>query len=228
MKTFSQLTNNSKLEHYSYSPWQPSWFPPTDVTLIHQLPILETTRLKEPPEYATSFVRDDDCFKHNRSIIHGYVDDVRLQPMIVNPARYLVKFARHLAVITPDFSIKIGMPRHDRIRSVFMSRSVGAFYQQHGLDVIPNIRWAEIDDLDFALDGLPCDSTIAFSTQGLLSDPLLTDIFESGVSIVLQTLNPSQIVLYGEKTKKLNQLCEETQLTVFPTDLSRIHGRLRR
>lgn len=228
MKTFSHSPVSNKLEVFSYSPWRPDWFPPVSVTKKHQLPILKAVQMNVDPTYVTSFIRSDDCKNHNQSLIHGYVDDSRLRSLTNNPASYLVKFANHLAVVTPDYSIKLGMPRHDRIRSVFMSRAIGAYFQYRALEVIPNIRWAEIEDLDFVLEGLPSDSVIALSSQGIVGDSYLTSIFESGLSLVLEALHPSQIVFYGKETNNLRQLCSEYQLITFSTDISRVHSRTSR
>jgi hypothetical protein len=228
MKTFSHSPVSNKLEVFSYSPWRPDWFPPVSVTKKHQLPILKAVQMNVDPTYVTSFIRSDDCEEHDQSLIHGYVDDVRLRSLTNNPARYLVKFADHLATVTPDYSIKLGMPRHDRIRSVFMSRAIGAYFQYHALEVIPNIRWAEIEDLDFVLEGLPSDSVIALSSQGIIGDSCLTEIFEAGLSSVLEHLHPTKIVFYGKETKNLRRLCNEYQLINFQTDISRVHNRSNR
>lgn len=227
MKTFRQSSESNKLEVFSYSPWKPDWFPPVSVTKKYQLPVLKAVQLTAVPTYVTSFIRSDDCEKHDKSLIHGYVDDVRLRPLTNNPARYLVKFADHLAVVTPDYSIKLGMPMHDKIRSVFMGRAIGAYFQYRALEVIPNIRWAEIEDLDFVLEGLLSNSVIALSSQGIVGDSYLTEIFETGLSFVLETLHPSQIVLYGKETKHLRRLCNGIQLVTFPTDISRVHSKSR-
>jgi hypothetical protein len=226
MKTFGQHFYSNRFEDYSHSPWRPDWLPSVDVTVKHQIPILKPVQLNNLPTYATSFIRSDDCENHDQSLMHGYVDDHRLRSMTNNPAKYLVKFASHLAVVTPDYSIKLGMPIHDRIRSVFMSRAVGAYFQNHALNVIPNIRWAEVKDLEFVLEGLPCNSVIALSSQGIMGDSYLTEIFETGLSSVLKALNPSQIIYYGKETKNLRRLCLEYQLEIIPTDISRVHRKV--
>jgi hypothetical protein len=224
MKTFGPHSYSNKFEDFSHSPWRPEWLPSVDVTAKHQIPILKPVQLNVLPNYATSFIRSDDCENHDQSLIHGYVDDDRLRPMTKNPARYLVKFANHLAVVTPDYSIKLGMPIHDRIRSVFMGRAIGAYFQYRAIGVIPNIRWAEIEDLDFVLEGLPCNSVIALSSQGIAGDSYLTEIFETGLASVLEILHPSQIVYYGKETKNLHRLCNGYELVIFPTDISRVHS----
>ena len=107
-----------------------------------------------------------------------------------------------------------------------MSRAVGAYFQNHALNVIPNIRWAEVKDLEFVLEGLPCNSVIALSSQGIMGDSYLTEIFETGLSSVLKALNPSQIIYYGKETKNLRRLCLEYQLEIIPTDISRVHRKV--
>ena len=223
MKTTKHFTHEPLSCDDSYSPWRPQWFPLVHVTTSYQFPVLESVHLKRIPTYSTSFVRTDDCKNHEDSIIHGYVDDQRLLSISNRPQRYLHKFSQHLAVIAPDYSVKLGMPRHDRIRSVFMNRAVCAYFQTHGLDVIPNIRWAELEDLDFVLEGLPQQSTVAFSTQSLLDDDLLVSHLEDGLSVVLQKLLPERIVLYGTMTENIRELTQSCRVIEIPSDISRIH-----
>lgn len=223
MKATELFTHRTLSFNDSYSPWRPQWFPLVHVTPSYQFPILDSVYLKRVPTYSTSFVRSDDCKMHEASIIHGYVDDERLLRITSRPQRYLHNFSQHLAVIAPDYSVKRGMPRHDRIRSVFMNRALCAYFRDHGIDVIPSIRWAELDDLDFVLEGLPRQSTVAFSTQSLLDDHLLRFNLEEGMSVVLQQLVPDCIVLYGQMTERIRELTLSSRVIEIPSDISRIH-----
>lgn len=222
MTTRKTFKDNNYSNH-DYSPWRPSWLPPVEVSNGHQLPLLTSRDLSEKPLYTTSFIRSDDCANHGSSLLHGYVDDARLNAISKNPSRYLQKFATHLATITPDFSVKIGMPIQDRIRSIFMGRAIGAFLEYHGLAVVPNIRWAERSDLDFVCEGLGQNGTIALSTQGLLSDKVLLNNFESGLPKILEILKPCQIILYGTATSNFYNLVADCHVIEFPTDRHRVH-----
>lgn len=205
------------------SPWAYEWFPQVPVTNVNQFPILEPIHLYKDPKYATSFVRSDDCPSHESALIHGFVEDARLKRLLSNPGRYVSRFADHLGVITPDFSIMLGMPVHDRMRSVQLSRFIGAYWNQHGLRVIPNIRWASVEDLDFVLDGLPTQSTIALSTQSLHSDWLLHKNFEEGLVEMLKTLCPSHVILYGQPTQNFYSIIRHLKVSILPTDKYRAH-----
>lgn len=221
--TTLRMTANTKMNRHARSPWEPQWSPSTEVTDENQFPIFEKLLLESDPTYSTSFVRTDDCNTHGSSLLHGFVDDKKLQPFIKNPGRYLQKIAQHLAVITPDFSVMLGMPKHDRMRSVHLSRLIGSYWQRHGLRVVPNIRWAELSDIAYAIEGLPTHSTIAVSTQNLHSDWELIRTFESGLELVITGLEPEHLILYGIPTKNCHSITAGVRLTELATDINRVH-----
>ena len=217
------MNEHTHTGRHTTSPWSYDWFPRVPVTQSNQFPIFEPVHLPIEPRYATSFVRSDDCPSHRTSLIHGFVDDTRLKRLLSNPGRHVSRFADHLGVITPDFSIMLGMPIYDRMRSVHLSRYVGAYWQLHGLRVIPNVRWADPNDLEFALEGLPSESTIALSTQSLHSDWLLHKNFEEGLVELLETICPLHIILYGKPTKNFYSIIGLHRVSVLPTDKCRVH-----
>ncbi len=115
------------------------------------------------------------------------------------------------------------MPEHQRIRSVIHSREIGAYLQEHGLQVIPNIRWAEQTDLNFIFDGLPKNSVIAISTQTVMRNALTRQIFLEGLPKVVDNLHPTKIILYGSvRNLNLTELMNKSELLHFNTDLFRV------
>lgn len=197
---------------------------PMDVVGVYQLPTLRATVLEGAPSEMWSFSRRSHAKNARTSLVHGYLEDPVLMGLANNPARQLAAFADFLAVVTPDFSMTLGMPLHDRVRSAWMGRAVGAFFQSRGLPVIPNIRWAEMSDLDVVLDGLPCQGTIALSSQGLLRDKKLYSTFQQGVSLVLERLAPCAVVFYGTMSPLLHEMISSmTKLHQFPTDIRRVY-----
>jgi hypothetical protein len=144
-------------------------------------------------------------------------------PLADDPGRYVTLFSEFLAIVTPDFSMTIGMPVQDRIRSAWMGRAIGAYFQSRGLHVVPNVRWATLDDLDVVVDGLPCQGIIALSSQGLLRDQTLFSTFQSGIPVVLERLQPRQVVFYGTMRPAVHEMLSPmAEIFQFPTDIRRV------
>jgi hypothetical protein len=155
------------------------------------------------------------------------MDDSDLQRMYDKPSRILGLASQHKAVITPDFSLLVNMPQHQRIRSIVQSREIGAYLQAHGIHVIPNIRWASVSDLDFTLDGLPAGLSIAISTQTIIRNPVLRRNLLDGIPIVLQKLRPTGVLIYGSTRFGVREAFpNDLQVVNFQLDLSVIHSRM--
>jgi hypothetical protein len=219
MKLIKTETTSTK-----QSPWKPDWFQHTEVFGPYQIPILRPTTLPDCPEAMASFCRQPPLNRRQRTLLHGYLDDPKLLPLLKAPEKSLERFATYFAVTTPDFSLCTEMPLQDRIRSTWSNRALGAYFQQHGLRVVPSIRWAHLSDLEYVLDGLSAGGTIVLSTQGLMRDQSLRKTFEVGTEIVLQELRPKQVIIYGQLPHMTHQkLSANTEIWRFSTDISRIY-----
>lgn len=205
--------------------WVPSWLPSVEVVGESQFPRIYPVELPEMSRIE-AFTRLRADALSPKTAIHGWVDDYKLVPVRQTPGRYLTKFANYAAVVTPDFSLLRGMPRHERIKAVWDSRAVGAFFQSRGLTVIPNIRWATMSDLDFVLEGLPRNSAVAVSTQGLLRDSISRQIFVGGLSTVIQELRPENLIVYGQIPAEVADVTTSCpHLLTFPTNIHDVFNR---
>jgi hypothetical protein len=171
-----------------------------------------------------SFCRQPPLTHRKRTLLHGFVDDPKLWPLLRAPKKSLERFSAYFAIVAPDFSLRTEMPLQDRIRSTWSSRAVGAYFQHHGLKVLPHIRWAHLSDLEYVLDGLSPGGSIVLSTQGLFRDESLRETLEAGTEIVFQQLRPTQVIVYGRLPHSIHQkLSDHAEIWRFSTDISRIH-----
>jgi hypothetical protein len=202
--------------------WVPGWLPPTDFVGPTQMPKLAHVRLLSKPEKSRSYVSVKNESDKSKIVVHGYLADSRLNGIWNNPQRYVELLSNCHSIIAPDFSICRGMPKHERIRSTWRSRAVCAFLQTHGLVAIPNIRWAELEDFDFVLEGVPKNSPVAISTQGLIRDTSLRQIFEQGCKVLVRELEPSDLVVYGVIPDGISEILQHAgRVTNVPTEVSR-------
>ena len=122
----------------------------------------------------------DKTYKHiyePGEVVHFYLDDQKFDGSkgiwngLSNNENYkrgfdLSRLDGATAVITPDFSLYLDMPRVMQIWNVYRSRAVGYYLTTLGYNVIPNVRWTDEESYDFAFDGLSEGQVVAVGTLG--------------------------------------------------------------
>ena len=82
--------------------------------------------------------------------------------------RYLTLLREFDGVISPDCSMAVGQAKCLQQANTYMNRAVGFYLQQHGVPVIPNIRWSDEESFEYCFLGVPKDTIVAISTHGCL------------------------------------------------------------
>lgn len=127
--------------------------------------------------------------------VHFFIDDYRMNVLYLNPQRYLNKLSRFGYVLTPDYSLYADMPQAIQIHNIFRNRWCGAYWQEHGLVVIPTISWGLSPTYDFCFDGIEYGSIVAISTVGCRRAKIN---FMRGYDKMLEKINPEVIICYGK------------------------------
>lgn len=139
--------------------------------------------------------------------LHFFLDDYRFERVWTAPDAALVRVAEVGAALTPDFSLWRDMPLAAQMWQVYRSRWVGAFWQEHGLHVLPAVSWSTEASFDFAFDGLPTNATLAISGVGM-RDPAARTLFRAGLAELLQRTTPRLLLVYG----RLPSECADLEL----------------
>ena len=126
-----------------------------------------------------------------------YEDDYLFERVWNQPNRYVEILKRFDGVITPDFSVYYDMPYSMQIWNVFRSRTLGAWFQQKGIKVIPNIRFGDRRTFDYCCDGISKHSIISIGSLGCLKVKEYRPTFEAGVKHIVNRLQPEAVVIYG-------------------------------
>jgi len=134
---------------------------------------------------------------------HFFTDDYRFEPVWNKPDKYLEELLRAEAVFTPDFSMYLEWPRAAQIWNTYRNRWLGAFWESHGISVIPTITWGDWRTYDFCFSGVAQGATVAISTMGVLPSDSDKDLFKSGYYAMVEAIQPSLVVVYGEQWEKL-------------------------
>ncbi|MBR6163844.1 DUF4417 domain-containing protein [bacterium] len=127
--------------------------------------------------------------------VHFFVDDYRFENVYAKPTYYLSTLSRYGFVLTPDYSLYADMPQAIQLFNLFKNRWCGAYWQAHGLKVIPTISWGLAQSYDFCFDGVEQDSIVAISTVGCRRAKLN---FLRGYDKMLEKIKPETIICYGK------------------------------
>lgn len=131
--------------------------------------------------------------------IHFYLDDYQFERLWNRPQDYINILKKYKCILSPDFSLYLDMPMPMKIWNTYRSRQIGQYYQKQGIKVIPTLSWAEKETFDFCFEGIPRGSIVSISTIGVRKNKNALSIWKDGVNELIKRINPSTILIYGEK-----------------------------
>jgi len=131
--------------------------------------------------------------------IHFYLDDYQFERLWNRPQDYINILKKYKCILSPDFSLYLDMPMPMKIWNTYRNRQIGQYYQKQGIKVIPTLSWAEKETFDFCFEGIPRGSIVSISTIGVRKNKNALSIWKDGVNELIKRINPSTILIYGEK-----------------------------
>lgn len=102
------------------------------------------------------------------------------------------------AVCSPDFSIYNDMPLAVQLFMHYKKHWLAAYWQAHGIHVIPTLCWCGEQSYDWCFDGEPRNAIVSISSHGTQSDPYEAECFAKHCRKALEVLQPSGILWYGK------------------------------
>jgi len=126
-------------------------------------------------------------------------------------------------VISPDFSVYPEMPEIERIYVSRQSRIIAYRMQKLGINIVPSISWAFIEDFDWCLDGILPNSSVAISTNGCKREEYSRRIFLEGVEEIQNRLNPLYLIICGGG---FDELKKYDNIVYYPSFSQRLRLRL--
>ena len=136
--------------------------------------------------------------------VHFFIDDYQFQRVWARPDTYVPMLSRFDAVTTPDFSTYTDFPKAIQIYNHYRKHWLGAYWQWHGLMVVPTISWSDEESLNWCFDGEPVGGTVAVSAVGTQMDRRSRELFSIGYRAMLERLKPESIVFYGTVPDEFN------------------------
>lgn len=135
--------------------------------------------------------------KEYDSWVHFYEDDAVFERLWKDPEKYLQVLSKFEGVISPDFSLYRDMPLVMQYWNIYRNHAVATWLQNNGIKVIPNIRYGDERTFTTACLGIEKHGTIAIGSHGCIKILKDREIFVTGLDIVVQTVEPRIIVVYG-------------------------------
>ncbi len=159
-----------------------------------EIPCLKNELKK--PEKLTAFSKAINHTSYD-AWVHFYEDDAVFERLWNRPNKYLPILKKFKGVISPDFSVYRDMPLVMQQWNIYRSRAIGCWLQEHGVSVIPNIRFGDERTFEASCAGVNKHGVIAVGSHGCIK--LLTErkYFKDGLNYVVDTLEPTAIVVYG-------------------------------
>jgi len=131
-------------------------------------------------------------------IVHFFLDDYQFERVWNDPDRYLPVLNKFKAVLAPDFSMYTDFPLPVQLFNQYRRQWCGAYWQEHGITVIPNICWSTEDSFSWCFDGIPKRSLVCISTVGGFHSKAAKEAWLKGYEKCLEALEPSEILLFGK------------------------------
>ena len=159
-------------------------------------------------------------------IVHFYLDDYKFDGLkgmwasLTNQISFkrgfnLEKIQNATAIIAPDFSLYLDMPRCMQIWNVYRSRAIGYYLSTLGYKIIPNVRWTDVESYKFCFDGIKKNQIVAVGTLGCSKGKYDKQLLLNGFIEMIKRLNPSAVILYGPVIKELDTLIKKFHLNTI-------------
>lgn len=162
------------------------------------IPDLQPTNFVPSSLAAWNMPRHREHAAKTGGALHFFIDDYRFETVWSSPERLLERALAVGASLTPDFSVYRDIPRASQIWNTYRSRWAGAFWQYHGVEVIPTVGWGAPDTFDFCFDGIPQRSIVAVSDVGMKNSEVDKALFRIGMCELVNRTNPFLILSYGK------------------------------
>lgn len=146
--------------------------------------------------------------------VHFFLDDYQFNRVWTDPDKYIPMLQRFKYVLTPDFSRYTDFPKSLQIYNHYRKHWLGAYWQMHGINVIPTICWSDRDSFEWCFDGELTRSVVAVSSVGTQNSKEKKRRFLDGYFEMVERLEPELIIFYG----RVPEECKEKSVKVNSYD----------
>lgn len=146
-----------------------------------------------------------------------YCRDEKFTPILNNPRNYVDKLSKYACIIGMDASPYDNMPLAVQKSQIYTNLATTYYFGAQGLEIIPNVRLGN-DDTIGMLDAIPKECLIAVGTNGFIWNIENRKIFRDQISIVVDVLRPTGIIVYGQVYDYVFQSAINEGIPIFQYD----------
>jgi hypothetical protein len=179
------------------------------------MPIVRTSEFI--PDELISFDKYKPC-RDKEKWVHFYVHDFRFERIWNRPNVYLEKLKLCQGIISTDYSLYTNMPLPHQMWNAYRNRVLAHWFQQNGIEVIPNVRWGNEKSYLFCFDGIEPGKTVAIGTHGCIKKKQDKYDFQHGLETMIERLYPKIILIYGNAPEKLFAPCVHNGVQLIQFD----------
>ena len=95
-------------------------------------------------------------------------------------------------------------------------RALAVWFQNNGIEIIPNVRFNDERTYEFCFDGIEKNKTIAVGTHGCIKNKADREYFKSGLSELVKILSPKNIIVYGAASDEIFKKYESRGINIIP------------
>ena len=100
-------------------------------------------------------------------------------------------------VLSPDFSTFSDYPMSLQLYNHYRKHWLAAYWEIHGIEVIPTISWSTKESFEWCFDGEPVQGCVSVSSVGCMQNKESRKLFLAGYHEMIMRLQPTQILFYG-------------------------------
>ncbi len=190
----------------------------------YQIPVLS--------KHDTLLIPKDMIPFDKRNVVNNYdlaieffMYDERFKQVLTSTHKYLDDLLKFKMVISPDCSLYRDMPLCLQITNTYMNRAVAFYLQQHGIYVIPTVRWGDERSFEFCFQGLPTNDIVCISTHGCIRGEENKYYFKLGLTEMIRVLRPQIVLVYGSMCDEVFlDFLNETKFVHYESYISKVKG----
>ena len=134
------------------------------------------------------------------ALLGFYTHDEKLEELWVNIAVFTERRLTEgwKGLLTVNFSTYPHQPKIVNQYQVYRQRFTGAYWQSVGINIVPDIDWAILEDFDWLLEGLPVGlPSLAVQVNTQAHDDTQARNRREGLVMMVERLKPEALLVYG-------------------------------
>ncbi len=148
---------------------------------------------------------------------HHFTTDSAFEKEWKNFDKYAPLITKSAGIITTDFSLYRDYDEDMQIINCRRNRVMAYAMQKLNPNTIPTAGFGGESTWSWCFDGLPENSTVAITTNGVLSDPEARRLFIGGVDSLVTSIHPFAIVVCGNYPDWLNNKYPSVKIIHIPS-----------